>query len=113
MLLKNSLDKCEELSVLIKRVRDNEGRLQEFYCAPTMPLETIADILCQAFEIFHAALTVSPEIRWSLHFIDFHIQKLLSPAANVIVCWRLLLITWELICSLSSPKKNKIEDMAK
>lgn len=56
--LQDSTAKCGQLARFIKKVRHNENRLKEYYCAPQLSLENILEILSQAIRLFQDSLIV-------------------------------------------------------
>ncbi|VDK32507.1 unnamed protein product [Gongylonema pulchrum] len=57
-IIMDSITKCGQLTRTLKKIRDNELRLKEYYCGPTMNLEAILETLYQAFKLFQNALNV-------------------------------------------------------
>ncbi|KAL3985993.1 hypothetical protein ACH3XW_40950 [Acanthocheilonema viteae] len=55
-IIMDSTAKCGQLSRSIKKVRHNESRLKEYYCAPQLSLENILEILSQAIRLFKDSL---------------------------------------------------------
>ncbi|VBB25350.1 unnamed protein product [Acanthocheilonema viteae] len=55
-IIMDSTAKCGQLSRSIKKVRHNESRLKEYYCAPQLGLENILEILSQAIRLFKDSL---------------------------------------------------------
>ncbi|KHN85925.1 Inverted formin-2 [Toxocara canis] len=59
--MRDALAKCEQLTKTLREVRQNEARLRDFYCAETLSLETILDILYNSFTLFGTALKLAEE----------------------------------------------------
>uniref|UniRef100_A0A915PYV0 FH2 domain-containing protein n=1 Tax=Setaria digitata TaxID=48799 RepID=A0A915PYV0_9BILA len=55
-VIMDSIAKCGQLSRSIKKVRHNENRLKEYYCAPKLCLENILEILSSAIKLFQDSL---------------------------------------------------------
>ncbi|VDK70461.1 unnamed protein product [Litomosoides sigmodontis] len=55
-IIMDSTAKCGQLSRSIKKVRDNENRLKEYYCASQLSLESIFEILSQAARLLQDSL---------------------------------------------------------
>ncbi|KAM3716439.1 Receptor expression-enhancing protein [Dirofilaria immitis] len=55
-VIMDSTAKCGQLARCIQKVRHNENRLKEYYCASKLSLENILEILCQAVKLFQDSL---------------------------------------------------------